>query len=89
VIVSISPQTNPSETRIDVVDYAQRIAVPVMLIHGKADEMVPYADSERIYKALGNSMGKELHLIDGANHIYSAKGKTVVSLALSYLGKYL
>jgi alpha/beta superfamily hydrolase len=89
VIVSISPATNPSETRLDVLDYARRITVPVMLIHGKADERVPYTDSEKIYKALRNTMEKDLQFIDGANHIYTGKGKAVVSLVSSFLGKYL
>jgi dipeptidyl aminopeptidase/acylaminoacyl peptidase len=88
-IVSISPATNPSETRLDVLDYAKRITVPVMLIHGNADEMVPFKDSNKIFDALSSSKEKYIHFIDGANHIYTGKGKKVVSLVSSFLAKCL
>ena len=89
VVVSISAATNPPETRLDVLDYAGRITVPVMLIHGNADEMVPFKDSNKIFDALTNSVEKYIHFIDGANHIYTGKGKNVVSLVSSFLAKYL
>lgn len=88
-VVSISPQVNPSETRLDTTEYARRITCPVLLIHGAADETVPYSDSKQIYEALEKSKEKDIELVDGANHMYSGKGKTVVSLADTFLGVYL
>ncbi len=88
-IVSISPQVNPFETKLDVTDYARRIASPVLLIHGKADDTVPYSNSEQIYKALEKSKQKAIQLIDGANHIYAGKGRIVVPLVTSFLDQYL
>jgi len=87
VVVSISPQTRPFETRLDVVDYARRISSPIMLIHGKADDIVPYSESEEIHKAMGSASEKAFHLIEGANHLYQGRGKTVVSLATNFLLK--
>lgn len=89
VIVSISPSTNPTETRLDVLEFTPRVSSPVLLVHGTADEMVPYSESEKVLKLLENAKEKTLQLIDGANHIYTAKGKTVVSLVTSYLIKHL
>jgi alpha/beta superfamily hydrolase len=88
-IVPISPQVNPFETKLDVTDHARRITSPVLLIHGKADDTVPYSDSEIIYKALEKSKEKTIQLIDGANHIYTGKGRIVVSLVTSFLDQYL
>jgi hypothetical protein len=89
VVVSISPATNPSETRLDVLDSAERIKVPVMLVHGKSDEMVPFKDSNKIFDALRNTTEKYIQLIEGANHIYTGKGKTVVSLVSGFLAEHL
>jgi hypothetical protein len=88
-VVSISPQVNPSETRLDTTEYARRITCPVLLIHGKADETVPYSDSEKIYDALVKSVEKDIELVDGANHMYSGKGKNVVYLATTFLETFL
>jgi len=85
VIVSISPQTRPFETKLDVVDYARRIRSPIMLIHGKADDRVPYSESEEIHRAIGNMSEKAIHLIERANHLYQGKGKMVVSLVTDFL----
>nr|MDO8134133.1 prolyl oligopeptidase family serine peptidase [Candidatus Njordarchaeum guaymaensis] len=86
-IVSISPSTRPSETKLDVVDYARRISIPVLLVHGTADEWVPYSESEKIHKAMENSKEKALHLIEGANHLYTGKGKAVISIVTTFLTK--
>jgi alpha/beta superfamily hydrolase len=88
-IVSISPQVNPFETKLDITDYTRRITSPVLLIHGKADDTVPHLDSEEIFKSLEKSKEKAIQLIDGANHIYTGKGRIVVSLVTSFLDKYL
>jgi alpha/beta superfamily hydrolase len=88
-IVSISPQVNPFETKLDITDYARRITSPVLLVHGKADDTVPYLDSERIFKSLENSKEKAIELIEGANHIYTGKGRIVVSLVTSFLDQHL
>ena len=89
VVVSISPQINPSETRLDTLEYARRITCPVLLIHGKSDETVPYSNSEKIYEVLEKSVEKDIEIVDGANHMYSGKVKTVVFLASTFLETYL
>ena len=88
-VVSISPQVNPSETRLDTTEYAKRITCPVLLIHGKADETVPYSDSQKIYDALEKSVEKDIEFVDGANHMYSGKGKNVVYLASTFVEAFL
>jgi alpha/beta superfamily hydrolase len=85
VIVSISPQTHPSETRLDVLDYATRTSGAVMLIHGKADDIIPCSESEEIHEAMRKASPIALQLIEGANHLFQGRGKTVVSLATEFL----
>ena len=44
-------------------------APPMMLLHGTADELVPYHESELLYEALTNCGAKaDLYLVEGANH---------------------
>lgn len=46
---------------------AARIEVPVMLIHGSADRVVPVGDSLRIQQVLGPQCG-QLRIVEGGDH---------------------
>ena len=46
-------------------------AVPFLLLHGRADRMVPAVQSERLHDALAAAgVRVELHLYDGADHMW-------------------
>jgi fermentation-respiration switch protein FrsA (DUF1100 family) len=47
-------------------DWAQGIACPVFLIHGKSDKTIPFDHSEQILQRL--NMYKELWLVEGTGH---------------------
>ena len=57
-------------TQIDtVVDYASKISVPWLLVHGTEDDVVPIEDSQKIYAQANEP--KELFTIEDANHVFS------------------
>ena len=44
--------------------------VPICLIHGKSDNLIPYTHSEMLHKACVNP-NSELHLFENADHARS------------------
>ena len=67
---------------VHVEDAVARYNGPVLLIHGDADEVVPYHDSEELVKAYQNA---ELVTIPGDNHCYDHH----LDLVLDALRKWL
>lgn len=58
----------PPATQYDPIDYVGRISpVPILLIAGTADSVVPDTHSERLYAKAGSP--KELVLVHGARHV--------------------
>lgn len=47
---------------------APTVRVPVQLIHGEADAIVPIADAQAIFASLGSRAASELHTIPNAGH---------------------
>ena len=54
--------------KVEIAEYASRIKVPLMLIHGDRDGFVPFEMSREIYDA---APGAELHIFAGAAHAMS------------------
>jgi fermentation-respiration switch protein FrsA (DUF1100 family) len=48
-------------------DDAEKITIPIMLVHGKSDCLVAISESEAIYKRV-KSQHKELYLVEGCDH---------------------
>lgn len=46
---------------------APRVTAPTLVVHGRADTLVPLSHGQRIFAALG-APHKDLHIIDGAGH---------------------
>ena len=46
---------------------APRVAIPAFVFHGTADQVVPFAQGEAIYAALGGP--KAFHAIAGGTHV--------------------
>ncbi|MFX1493335.1 MAG: alpha/beta hydrolase [Promethearchaeota archaeon] len=46
----------------------QNFKIPVLIIHGTSDWIIPCSESELIYKSLPEFIDKELILIEGAGH---------------------
>lgn len=53
-------------TRYDVVDKVRRIRVPLLVIHGDRDEVIPYAQGRQVFEAAPGP--KEFYAIPGAHH---------------------
>ncbi len=51
---------------IDVYKLARKITAPTLIVHGGADEIVPFKQSERLLKSLSGE--KRLSVIHGATH---------------------
>jgi fermentation-respiration switch protein FrsA (DUF1100 family) len=58
----------PPPPGYDPIDYIGKISpVPILLIDGTADSVVPFAHSERLYKAAGSP--KEFVVLQGGDHV--------------------
>jgi acetyl esterase/lipase len=73
--------------------YASASFPPTMLIHGNADEIVPVANSFRMYDALIAAGAKaELHIFEGQPHSFdseSALGRQCASLMALFLTRHV
>ena len=64
---------NPDLTPDSLKEYSndtrvQKFNVPTLIIHGTADGIIPYSESQLLYQNLPNSVEKKLVLIDEAGH---------------------
>ncbi len=57
--------------QVDAVEAAPRISVPVLVVINSADDACPPSHPQAFYDALSQD-AKELHVIQGANHYFSA-----------------
>jgi fermentation-respiration switch protein FrsA (DUF1100 family) len=53
-------------TRYETVDKVRRLAVPLLVLHGDRDEIVPLAQGRRVFEAAGGP--KRFVAIPGAGH---------------------
>lgn len=53
-------------TRYDVVEKIRKVKVPVLVLHGDRDEVVPFEQGKKVFEAAPNP--KEFYTIRGAHH---------------------
>jgi len=53
-------------TRYDIVEKIEKVHVPVLVLHGDRDEVVPYEQGKRVFEAAREP--KEFYAIRGAHH---------------------
>jgi len=71
---AMAPRVNPLyrwpivliRSRYDTLERIQRVKVPVLIIHSRGDEMIPYQMSVELYEKANEP--KELLLLDGLRH---------------------
>ncbi|MDP6641850.1 MAG: alpha/beta hydrolase [Candidatus Nanoarchaeia archaeon] len=67
----------------------KKVKVPLLILHGDKDKVVPLSHGEKIYKNANEP--KLLRIIEGANHLFS--GKAILALTVKYavdwFAKYL
>lgn len=67
-----------SFSKYNALELVDKITIPVLIIHAKNDEVVPYIQSQQFYEKLA-SKDKKLVLLDEGGHVFSTyKSKTVV-----------
>jgi pimeloyl-ACP methyl ester carboxylesterase len=73
--------------RLNPADWAERIACPVLLIHGESDRRIPHAHSRRILERLGTH--GELWLVEGVGHTkaFSNSPTEYVQRVLAFLNR--
>lgn len=54
------------KTRYDVLDKVRRIKVPLLVLHGDQDEVVPFSQGRRVFEAAPEP--KQFYVIPGAHH---------------------
>jgi eukaryotic-like serine/threonine-protein kinase len=62
----------PIHPMIDLVNYAPRIGIPVLMINGRFDHIFPYTQSQkRLFDLLGTPANKKSHIVyDGGHFTY-------------------
>ena len=69
--------------------YVSKNDVPMLLLHGTKDRLVPYAQSVQLHEALKKAgVASELHTVEGAGH-GDGFGKPEQEAALQFFQKYL
>ena len=59
-----------NRARLDLLAAARRLRVPALVVHGAADETVPFAEAEELVAACGGRA--RLAAVDGAGHTFGA-----------------
>jgi dipeptidyl aminopeptidase/acylaminoacyl peptidase len=70
------------------ITHAKPGSVPTFFIHGKADESVPYQQSQMLFDQLAqwNKMANRLELVDNAGHDFSLElQEAIVAESIIYL----
>lgn len=62
---------NAHHAELDILQAASRVAIPWLIVHGKADITVPSIEAEKLYSA-SNKSSTELLMFDHVGHLYNA-----------------
>jgi esterase/lipase len=68
--------------------FIDQLTMPMCLIHGKADPILLSKDSEFLFSKLP-AQDKELHLLSGADHVFSSHWHEVFDIVLSWLQRHV
>lgn len=72
---------------VDIISAAKKRAVPLFIITGTADDVVPCEESKELFEAAKEP--KELKLIGGADHDFAGHGEELVETAVTWMKKHL
>ena len=79
-------ETIDSPVPLEVLD---KVKVPVLIIHGDSDNVVPLDGAKRGYRILKNLNSKnEMYIVEGGDHVFTRKEHTqeVIEKTLNWLG---
>jgi len=72
---------------LEILENAEKIDVPTLVIHGTEDEVIPVRDAELLMIILHGE--KEQELIEGGDHVLLPEANRVVDLTTNWILKYL
>ena len=70
----------------EVYNRVKLITVPLLIVHGVSDSLVPATQSTRAFSLAKDP--KSLKLIDGADHCFPPHQKTLFSLTIDFLSEH-
>ncbi len=72
------PNANAIAKRVSPLSYVRKGLPPILTLHGDQDQVVPFAQAERLHKALTRrGIPNRLHVIQGKEHFnFSAEDNT-------------
>ena len=80
--------TNAQLPEIDAINFAPRVTIPVLMLNGKYDDVVPYENSQKpLYKFLGTEKEHKKWIVYENGH--SVPRQELIKESLSWLDKYL
>ena len=68
-------------------DAVEQLRIPLLVIHGGADEVIPVAHARALMAHAGE--GSSLHIIAGADHLFAAHRREVVDAVTGWLTRTL
>ncbi len=94
---SLLKDIQENKDQLDILHAAAKLKIPVLIIHGDHDDIVPVEEAHKIYASLKTET-KDLVIIEGANHILGTSHPlhsrnlfldTAIDLSENWFDKYL
>lgn len=85
--IIIDKQMLRDRETVDQKDLLKNIDCPILIIHGKKDQSVPYTDSEEAIKLL--SSDSKLELVDEADHGFYEHMEIIIKLSREWFENHL
>lgn len=73
-----------STSKLDIYERAEKFQGPVLIVQGKADQIVPYQYAETYDERYQNS---ELHLLEDVDHVFTNATEKAAGIGLEFLAK--
>jgi dienelactone hydrolase len=74
----------------EVLGFARRVTIPVQMVNGRYDSLLPYEESQRpLFRALGTREELKRHVVFDTDHMLSGFDKEMVRVNLEWLDRFL
>ena len=72
------------------IDYIGKINNPLLIIHGKDDDLINYQNSQKLYEKCKNDIIKDIKLIENMNHNYTKNffSENIIPIIIEFSDKY-
>lgn len=69
---------------VEADDAVRKLKIPLLFVHGTADTIVPYSQSEHLH-LLNTGEDNTLEPVEGADHLFSGKHEAVAEIVVEWL----